>query len=89
MRQSILNASLISEERKIRSDSFDADEPSQTFYVPLPERDRHLVKITTNPPEYSLIENDSFSFSACKSVYIEPNLFAFFGDPFNLEVWQY
>ena len=69
--------------------SEDANEPSQTFFATVPERDQQLIKITTNPPQYSLIESDEFSFSGSKTVYIEPNLYAFYGDPCKLEVWQY
>ena len=72
---------------KVTYDSEDYDDPKETFYVTVPTKDNQLIQIMTNPLQYNIIESNDFSFYGCRSVYIAPDLFAFYGDPYKLEVW--
>ena len=51
MKKMIVDSTILPEESKVKKNyAEEANEPSQTFYVTVPERDQQLFKITTNPP---------------------------------------
>ena len=84
----IFDSIILPEERdKVTKESEDQDDPKQTFYVTVPTQDNKLIQIMTNPVQYKVIESDKFSFNGCRTVYVEPNLYAFSGESSKLEVW--